>query len=614
MCSRLEHRGPDSRGMHVDGSVGLGIQRLRVIDLTTGDQPIYNEDSTVAVVLNGEIYNFKELRSRLTRAGHRFATSGDTEVIVHLYEELGPDCVRELDGMFAFALWDFRRNQLLLARDRVGKKPLFYSDRRGVLSFASELQSLLEDEAIPRDVDHLALDCYYAYQYVPAPYSAFRAIRKLPPASRMVWRDGQSEIERYWHLDYSRKSTATKPELEDQLRELIRAAVAKRMVADVPVGAFLSGGVDSSVVVAAMAEQTSQLRTFSIGFADEAFNELPYARTVAELFGTEHHEFVVEPSAVELLPTMVRHYGEPFADASAIPSFYLAQLTRDHVTVALNGDGGDESFGGYFRYASNVQAAQLTGHVPPWLRAAIGTVSRHIPDSNARSRLLQRARNRAFALSLDGAARYAVDMSYFNVLERQRLYTPEYRHLVSSSPAPAVLAGPWAEASGSSLTDVMLEVDTRTYLPGDLLVKVDIATMAHSLEARAPLLDHEVMEFAASVPSDYKLSGGNKKVLLRDAARAWLPDHIVDRKKVGFGVPLGAWMRGELRGYVREVLLDPGTVDRGYYNETYIRELLDGHAAGVVDGSARLWALMMAELWHREFVDSPIAASGHGRS
>ena len=604
----MAHRGPDSRGLHMDGSVGLGIQRLRVIDLTTGDQPIYNEDRTIAVVLNGEIYNFKELRSRLIRAGHRFATSGDTEVIVHLYEEQGPDCVRSLDGMFAFALWDSRRDQLLLARDRVGKKPLFYSDRGGVLTFASELQSLLEDGAIPRDVDHLALDCYYAYQYVPSPYSAFRAIRKLPPASRMVWQRGQSEVERYWQLDYSRKSTATKPELEDQLRGLIRAAVAKRMVADVPIGAFLSGGVDSSVVVAAMAEQTSQLRTFSIGFADEAFNELPYARAVAEMFGTEHHEFTVEPSAVELLPTMVRHYGEPFADASAIPSFYLARLTRDHVTVALNGDGGDESFGGYFRYVSNVRAARLSRHVPASLRAAIGAASRRSSNSHSRSRLLRRARNRAHAVSLDGARRYAIDMSYFNVLERQRLYTPEFRELVRSSPAAAVLGRPWAEASGSSLLDVMLEVDIDTYLPGDLLVKVDIATMAHSLEARAPFLDHELMEFAASVPSEYKLAGDDKKVLLRDAAREWLPDHILNRKKVGFGVPLGAWFRGELRGYVREILLDPKTIGRGYLDEAYVCGLLDRHATGVEDGSARLWALLMAELWHREFIDRPAGA------
>ncbi|HKP91374.1 MAG TPA: asparagine synthase (glutamine-hydrolyzing), partial [Thermoleophilaceae bacterium] len=361
MCDALEHRGPDSRGVHRSDGSGLAIQRLRVIDLDTGDQPIYNEDRSVAVVLNGEIYNYRELREELRGRGHELATRGDTEVIAHLYEEEGPSCVRRLHGMFAFAVWDARRRQLVLARDRVGKKPLFYSERAGGLSFASELRSLIRDPEISREIDHQAMDSYLTYQYVPGPRTAFRAVSKLPPASVLVRRDGRSSIERYWRLDYSRKRPAADgPELEGELRDQITRAVRRRMVADVPLGAFLSGGVDSSAIVAAMAEASAQpVKTFAIGFDDDEFNELPAARTVAERFATDHHEFVVEPNAVELIPRIVRHHGEPFADSSAIPTFYLSEMTRRHVTVALSGDGGDESFAGYTRYVSNGALAKL---------------------------------------------------------------------------------------------------------------------------------------------------------------------------------------------------------------------------------------------------------------
>ena len=345
MCAALEHRGPDARGVDVRGSAGLGIQRLRVVDIEGGDQPIYNEDRSVAVVLNGEIYNFRELRRRLEHAGHRFRTAGDTEVIVHLYEEMGVDCVRALDGMFAFALWDESRHRLLVARDRVGKKPLFYALRDGRLSFASELRALLQDGAVPRDLDEQALDCYLAYGYVPAPLSIFRAVRKLEPGSSMVYEGGDVVLQRYWGLDCSRKLDVGDPgELHERLLETLRAAVRRRLVADVPVGAFLSGGIDSSAVVAAMAQEAAgPVRTFSIGFDSARFDELAHARRVAELFGTEHEELYVRPDAAVVAPRIARHHGEPFADSSAIPSFYLAELTRRHVTVALNGDGGTSS-------------------------------------------------------------------------------------------------------------------------------------------------------------------------------------------------------------------------------------------------------------------------------
>jgi asparagine synthase (glutamine-hydrolysing) len=615
MCRAIEHRGPDSRGAFVEGGVGLGIQRLRIIDLYTGDQPIFNEDGSVVVVLNGEIYNFQELRDRLLHRGHRFRTASDTEVIVHLYEESGPDCVSSLQGMFAFALWDARKRQLLLARDRVGKKPLFYSLYGGRLTFASELQGLLQDRDIPRTLDHNALDCYYAYQYVPAPYSAFAHVRKLPPASTMVYRDGEVEVSRYWRVRYAPKLAASDPQdLHEQILDTIDRAVQRRMVSDVPLGAFLSGGVDSSAIVAAMARHSSgPVKTFSIGFTDASFNELPYARSVAERFSTEHHEFVVEPSAIEILPKLVRHYGEPFADASAIPSFYLAELTRRHVTVALNGDGGDESFAGYNRYVSNMIADRLGG-LPYPVRRSIAAVAARLPSGPEPRSTLNRIRRLGRALALNPPQRYARHMSYFNVFDRAEAYTDEYKALIGESVAPAVIEGPWHAASGSSVIDVMLETDVETYLPGDLLVKMDIATMAYSLEARSPLLDPEVMELAAVVPAEWKLNGLEKKVVLRDALSAWLPRDLLDRPKMGFGVPLPAWFRNELRGYVSDVLLDPLTMSRGYFRRDYVEQLLARHFNGQEDNSPKMWALLISELWHREYVDGDLSSHSDART
>jgi asparagine synthase (glutamine-hydrolysing) len=607
MCAALEHRGPDSRGSHHADGVGLGIQRLRIIDLETGDQPIYNEDRSIVVVLNGEIYNFRELRSQLERAGHSFSTASDTEVIVHAYEQNGPACVRDLQGMFAFALWDSRRQQLLLARDRVGKKPLYYARREGAITFASELNSLMLDDEIPREIDPRAIDCYLAYQYVAAPMCVFSAVRKLAPATTLLYRDGRVELERYWRLDYSRKRLVTSAaELQEELREIVRRSVRRRMVADVPVGAFLSGGVDSSGVVAAMAEASAMpVKTFSIGFQSAAFNELPYARRIAEQFGTDHHEFVVEPDALAMVPRIARQYGEPFADASAIPSFYVAELTRQHVTVALNGDGGDESFGGYNRYVANA-AAQWLDRLPKSIRQSLAALGERVPASHNTRSTRDRLRRLARSLALKPPARYARTMSYFDWVQRDQLYTPDYREQVGESLTQQVISEPWAAATGSSVLDVMLEVDVGTYLPGDLLVKIDIATMAHSLEARSPLLDQEVMEFAASLPAELKMRGTSKKVILRDALRAWLPDDVLDRPKQGFGVPIDEWFRADLRDHVEEVLFDPVTLARGYFRPQYVRELVDRHVACREDTSPRLWALLMLELWHREVVDGHV--------
>ena len=608
MCLALQHRGPDSRGLFVEREVGLGIQRLRVVDLVTGDQPIASEDGSVVVVLNGEIYNFQELREQLRRQGHRFATQGDTEVIVHLYEEYGEDCVRRLHGMFAFALWDKRRRRLLLARDRIGKKPLFYAFGPNGLTFASELRALIEDETVPRELDAGAIDCFLAYGYVPSPLSIFSAVRKLPPAHTLVLEHGLASLDRYWRLDYSRKLEVKDPrELHEPIRGLLRTATRRRLVSDVPLGAFLSGGIDSSAVVAAMSEASSApVKTFSIGFDSEAFDELGYARRIAGLFGTDHHEFVVRPDAIAMVPKIVRHFGEPFADASAIPSFYLAELTRSKVTVALNGDGGDESFGGYTRYVANRLAARLD-RLPANLRRGAAARAMRLGGGEVTS-IGNKARRLMGGLPLHPAARYGRYVSWFDDTKRAWLYTEAFARLAHDSPAPHAIAEPWKHASGEDVLDVMLEVDVTTYLPGDLIPKIDIATMAYALEARSPLLDHELMEFAASIPAELKVHRREKKWIFREAMRGWLPDEILDRPKQGFSVPVGQWFRNELHGLVRDVLLDPGSLARGYFRPEAVQSLIDRQAAGADEETKPVWALFMLELWQREFVDQSHAA------
>jgi len=608
MCAGLEHRGPDSRGIHRDERVFLGIQRLRVIDLDTGDQPIYNEDRSIVIVLNGEIYNYAELRADLRARGHVFATSGDTEVIVHLYEEYGADCVRFLHGMFAFALWDRRAEQLLIARDRVGKKPLVYSLRNGVLSFASEMGALLQDAEIPREVDPAAVDQYLALGYVPAPLTALLGVRKLPAAHTLVVKDGAATLSCYWSLDYSEKlENVPVEEVCERLRAQLRAATRRRMTSDVPLGAFLSGGIDSSAVVAAMAEAAPEpVQTFSIGFDHAAFDELPYARRIAEQFGTVHEEFQVRANAVEILPRLVRHYGEPFADASAIPSFYLAQMTRRHVTVALNGDGGDESFGGYTRYVANTVAERLD-RIPRPIRRGITAVGRRLPEGGDVASIMNKARRLAGTLALDGPARYAHYMSWFDATQRRALYTEQFAETAGAA-TENVIAASWAQASGDAVLDKMLEVDVQTYLAGDLIPKIDIATMAYGLEARSPLLDHELMQFAASIPAGLKVRGSEKKWILREALRGWLPDDILDRPKQGFTVPLSDWLRNDLRSWSREILLDRETLSRGYFDGAAVRRLMDRHDAGADDDAKRIWSLLMLELWHREVVDGASVA------
>jgi asparagine synthase (glutamine-hydrolysing) len=602
MCEAIEHRGPDSRGVFIDGGVGLGVQRLRVIDLETGDQPLFNEDRSIVVVLNGEIYNYRELRGELEARGHTFRTRSDTEVIVHLYEERGARCVEPLRGMFAFAVWDARERQLLLARDRLGKKPLFFAEKSGNFWFGSEIRAILEDPEIERTVDFQAIDSFLHYQYVPHPMSAFAEIRKLPPAHTLVWRDGQIDIERYWKLSYRTGDIRDKSEAYELIREHLLEATRLRLRSDVPLGAFLSGGVDSSAVVAAMAKQAASVKTFSIGFDVAEYDETSHARDVARLFETEHEELRVTPSAIDILPKLVWHFGEPFADSSAIPSFYLSELTRRHVTVALNGDGGDENFGGYTRYLPHRRERLLA--LPKSMRVALAWGARAVGTGPTSDAFRTRLRTATTWSLLPPEDRYARTMAYFDDQARNTLYTAEFRDSIgNAAPAENFIREAYDRSDAADGLNRLLDTDVQTYLPGDLLVKMDIASMAHSLEVRSPLLDHRFMELTASLHGNWKVHDDTTKSLFKDALRPWLPDHILDRPKRGFGVPIAHWFRTKLRELPAEILLDPRALGRGLFREQELRRLIEAHASGKWDNSHKLWALIQLELWMSTFVD-----------
>ncbi|MGW2428806.1 asparagine synthase (glutamine-hydrolyzing) [Streptomyces sp. NPDC001640] len=603
MCDVLAHRGPDGAGFHTDDHVALGMRRLAVIDVGGGDQPVFNEDRSVIAVFNGEIYNFPELRRDLQSRGHTFRTNGDSECLVHLYEEHGEDCVRHLRGMFAFAVWDARQGRLLLARDRVGKKPLYYRETAGELGFASELKALSTVAGTGGEVDPVALHHYLTYQYVPAPWSILRGVRKLPPGCLLTWRGGRVQVKRYWSLDFSPVPAPDEEEAAERTRELLLEATRIRMVSERPLGAFLSGGVDSSAVVAAMARvSTEPVKTFSIGFEDTRFDERTHARAVARQYGTDHHEFVVEASALDILPTLAWYFDEPFADSSAIPSFYVAQLSRRHVTVALNGDGGDESFGGYTRYARMAGLERFRVHGA--LRPVVGHMGRSLLAAAPACSMRRRAGRALTLLGETSQRRYARMMSYFMPEQKQVLYTERLLEATAGVDSYDLVDQAFRGSRAISRVNQLMDVDVNTYLPGDLLVKVDISTMANSLEARSPFLDHRLMEWAAGLPTQLKVRGGTTKYLLKKALRDWLPHEVLHRPKQGFGVPMAHWLRTDLRDVAWDVLTDRTATDRGLFRPEAVRTLLREHEAGE-DHARRIWALMQFELWHRRFVDRP---------
>jgi asparagine synthase (glutamine-hydrolysing) len=598
MCESMAHRGPDGTGLWSDGDVALGMCRLAIIDVAHGQQPMWNEDRTVGVVLNGEIYNFRELRSTLVSKGHTFTSASDTEVIVHLYEEHGENLVDHLRGMFAFAVWDRTRERLMLARDRVGKKPLYYYESGSDILFGSELRSLLTDSRIRREVDPQALDHYLSLQYVPAPWSIIAGVKKLPPAHVLIHDRQGTHLRRYWHLSYAKKSLMTESEALEELERKVLEATKIRLISERPVGAFLSGGVDSSVVVAAMAQQSSEpVRTFSIGFGEQKFDERPFARMVAERYGTRHEEFVVTPDATDLTHLVACAFDEPFADSSALPTLVVAQLASQQVTVALNGDGGDESFGGYARYLAAPRARRLGSLAWP---PAARLLARAFRDPH-RAGFRGKARRALDAAGLANDEAYWRYLTYFTDSGKRHMYTPEQRARVSGS-SLSLFREWWSDSDAPGLLDRMVATDVIGYLPGDLLVKVDIATMANSLEGRSPLLDQEIMEFAAALPEDLKIRDGELKYLLKALARKWVPPAVVDRPKMGFAIPRSEWLRGELRDLSWDALTDTTARQRGWFDPASVRALLEAHAGGVDHGS-RIWAMLMLELWCRNWLD-----------
>jgi asparagine synthase (glutamine-hydrolysing) len=604
MNNAIRHRGPDDDGFYVNGSVGLAMRRLAIIDLKSGAQPIHNQDRSSWIVFNGEIYNYLELREKLEKLGHTFYTNSDTEAIVHAYDQYGTDCPKHLRGMFAFAIWNERTQELFLARDRVGKKPLLYAHVNGNLIFGSEFSALLLHPDISRDIQPEALDYYLSFMCIPAPLTAYRAIRKLEPGHWLRWRKGQIELQRYWQPDFTKKLDISEEEAGERTVEILRDAVRVRLMSEVPLGAFLSGGIDSSAVVALMSQESSEpVKTFSIGFDEQDFSEIHHARRIAQHVGADHHEFIVRPDALEVLPTLVEHYGEPYADSSAVPTYYVAKETRKHVTVALNGDGGDESFAGYKRYLA-MGLSEKYRRVPSFLRESVikQTVNR-IPTSPLKGSRVKSAKRLLDAVSLPRVDRYTRWVSVFNEETKKPLYSDFFREQTREADATGLLGEWFKRANGIGILDAMLLTDQMTYLPNDLLVKVDIAAMAVSLEARSPFLDHHVIEFAASLPQNLKLRGLTTKYVLKKALRKLLPNENLNRSKMGFGVPVGHWFRGKMQPFLREVILSEKASRRGLFKPEGVRQLIELHSHGERDYSQQLWTLLMLELWFNRFID-----------
>ena len=610
MASVINHRGPDDEGIYVKNNVGLAHKRLSILDLSpAGHQPMSNEDGSIWIVFNGEIYNFLDLRDNLQKKGHTFRSRTDTETIIHLYEEKGVECVHDLRGMFAFAIWDENKKRLFCARDRAGKKPFVYAHTEDGLIFASELKSLLKDPALKRNLNHTAIHNYLTYQYVPSPMSIFTSVKKLPPAHILIYEGGNLKIKSYWNLSYQNKlQLSSVEEYGEQFRDLFEEAVKIRLRSDVPLGAFLSGGVDSSLVVAVMSRLMDQpVKTFSIGFEEEAYDEVAFARLIAEKYETDHHEFIVKPDAVSILPQIVWHYNEPFADSSAIPTFYVSKMTRDFVTVALNGDGGDESFAGYERYLAD-KLADYYRRVPPFMREGIiRRIVDKLPHSTNRRNFFRRLKRFVKGISEPPERRYVRWICFFDNEMKGDLYTPSFKDLNREYDSVDLTVKWYERADAEQFLDRTLFVDVMSYLPEDLLVKVDIASMAHSLEARSPFLDHKVMEFAASLPPNLKLRGMETKFLLKHTLSDIVPKEILQRKKMGFGVPLDVWFRNDLKEMAYDVLLDQKSIERGYFRKEYVSKMLDEHVSKQYDHSYRIWALLFLELWHKMFVDGTLS-------
>ncbi|MGQ0637368.1 MAG: asparagine synthase (glutamine-hydrolyzing) [Planctomycetaceae bacterium] len=651
MTSALAHRGPDDAGYYhslcapagtgrdpqwgaasAAASTGpggaLGHRRLSIIDLAGGHQPLCNEDGSVWIAFNGEIYNYRELQARLEQRGHRFRTSSDTEAIVHAYEEFGVECVEHLRGMFAFAIWDQRRRRMFLARDRLGKKPLFYRCDSGRLLFGSELKALLQVPGIPRELDPQALDDYLTYQYVPHPQCILRGFSKLAPAHWALFEGGRLNVQRYWKPPYGGSHNcapssataetvaregnaqmcrpATEADARKALRETLTEAVRLRMRSDVPLGAFLSGGIDSTIVAGLMQSLSDRpVQTFSIGFRERAFDERSYARAAADHLHTEHHEQVVEPEALKILPKLIWHYDEPFADSSAIPMMYLSEMTRRNVTVALSGDGGDELFAGYDRYQA-VGVGQRFDRLPsPVRRLLTARLWQRLPASTRQKSRRRKFKRLLAALAYPPERRYLKWISIFDDERLPGMYTADFRQKLNGHDPAGFLLSAYHQCGTCDFVTRTTCADVLTYLPCDILTKVDIATMAYALEGRCPFLDHHVVELAARLPIEWKIQGRRGKKILIETFADLLPQAIQGRSKMGFGVPLDHWFRHELRDLLHDVLLSSRCRERGIFDPQAVARLVEEHIGNRWDHAYRLWSLLVLELWQQRFLDAP---------
>ncbi|MBT4695071.1 MAG: asparagine synthase (glutamine-hydrolyzing) [Planctomycetaceae bacterium] len=623
MTFTLQHRGPDEIGMHLpahepgstnSGNLGvaLGFRRLAIIDVEQGQQPICNEDESIWLVFNGEIYNHAELRQQLIRQGHSFRSHCDSETIVHLYEQYGVDLFDHLNGMFAFAIWDSNNQRLMLARDRLGQKPLFYHyhPSNGQVIFGSELKSILASGLVKREMNPRALDDFLVYQYVPHPRSIFQSINKLAPGHYAVFENGKLHTQCYWNPDLDRVHDLSLSDTKTRLLELVTTSVHSRMESEVPLGAFLSGGVDSSLIVALMdqhqkmKQNASKIQTFSIGFPVKEYDESKYARQVAEYLGTDHHEFTVEPDAINILPSLSSHYDEPFADSSAIPTWYLAQLTREHVTVALSGDGGDELFAGYPRYRAIALANKIDGIPPVKALLRLG-LHRLLPGSSRYKSRLRRLHRFLDPIGFSPVHRYLDWINIFPYQQRLNYYTDSFCEQLATQGDhdPALfLSAAWNQAGKRDAIAAACTADLLTYLPCDLNTKVDIATMANSLECRQPFLDHQLVEFAARIPTSMKVRRGKGKQILQDTFADLLPENIWQRPKMGFGVPLDHWFRNELRDQTNDTLLASNAQCHNWVQRKKIETMLSDHQSGKTDHSQRLWSLLMLENWFQHWI------------
>lgn len=603
MLNALHHRGPDDEGVYQSGSIGLAHKRLKIIDLATGKQPMSNEDGTVWVVYNGEIYNYRQLTDNLVQKGHRFTTATDTEVIVHLYEELGEQCVAQLQGMFSFALWDEKTKTLLLARDRVGIKPLYYCRTPRSLIFASEIKAILTDPSVEAEIDPALLDRYLAYFYLPGDQTLFKNISKLEPGHYMTVRDGAVAVRQYWNLAFDKRARSFDDAVEE-LEQLLSQTVRDHMISDVPIGVLLSGGLDSSGVLSFAAENTSHpISTFTVGFEGECSDERPYARLAAKAFGARNYEISISPQDFwGFLPKYVWHMEEPVCEPPAIALYYVSKFAREYVTVLLSGEGGDEAFAGYQSYRNVVRLERLKH----WLGPFAGPVASLIPGRTSASGASRSGK--CSLLMRTPLAKYyyshsSTPYTFFNQNYRG-LYTSDFLAMLNDSSRTEASEGRFAEVQELNPLDQMLYVDTKTWLPDDLLIKADKMTMANSLELRVPLLDHQVLEFAASLPCTYKLKGTNTKRILKRALAKRLPPEILKRKKAGFPVPYGSWLRNELRHEVRDVLLDKSTIERGYFRKDAVEQMINEASGGSL--SKELFSLVTLEYWHRTFLETNV--------